>query len=331
MTKKIPPSGTSPGMLLEISDKLDASKAITFILFAHGIGERGNDLANVENFLIGQTPNLVNFLNNGNFILAAPQLPSGSWSPSYFDFAYDYLSKNYSANPKVFITGVSWGGQEIWQWAALHNDKLLGVIACCCVNVTVDFCAIKTPVIAYHAKNDSQVPYAEGTVAISKINLCNPPQPAKLISYDTGDHYIWNTVYGEQAVKDFFSGVATPVPTTLKADASATITNVVGTKAVLDASKSTGVDESQWNAYEWSADGPVWNIFPGYIKYGKMLNIENLIPGLFNFKLTVRDGKGNISIDKVSMTVSLGKKIIGEVTIAGKTITIFDDNTWTYK
>lgn len=345
MTKTIPQSGTMlSGLAIIQSDKLDKSKPATGILFAHGIGEIGNNIQTVSNFLTNQTPNLVALINSGNFILIAPQLqplPLGGgaspWSPNYFDFAYDYLVKNYSVNQKVFITGLSWGGQELWQWAGLHTDKLLGIVASCACYADTNFCNITVPVIAYHAKNDSQVPYSEGQVAINKILACNPKNPAQFIPYETGDHYIWNTVYGEPAVKSFFNGGSvvippSPTPTTLKADASATLTNVLGTTAVLDGSKSTGYNKWTigWNVKSQPKNSD-WNIFPGYNKMGAVVNLQNLSAGQYVFELTASDDKGNTSKDTVTLNVTAGKKIIQVITVNNKPANLFEDFTWAYQ
>jgi hypothetical protein len=112
-------------------------------------------------------------------------------------------------------------------------------------------------------------------------------------------HEIWQSVFKIDEVKTFLAGSAividppapvTPISSTLKADASATLTNVVGTTAVLDGSKSTGAyTYSSWEVI--SGPGSTWKVFPGFKKGGVKLQVENLEPGQYVFEQTIGDNK----------------------------------------
>jgi hypothetical protein len=341
MLTRIPKSGTMlTGFVILLPDNFDPAKDYTGILFAHGIGQRGSGSAeNVETWMKTECQKLPELIAASNCILIAPELYfNENWisypDKGYFDFAYSYLRSNYKVGTKVFLEGVSLGGQAIWDWASKHPDLVLGVHATSAVNINVDFCKIKCPVVAHHSGTDNTVGFAQGMIAINNINACGGN--AKMYPFGSG-HAIWKSdefqksVYEQPEVKAFFGMAADvpinpPTPTGLKADASATQTNVVvGAAVILDASKSTGYKQTAQGFKDlvWNltfAPSGIWNVFPNYNKTGEKIVLQNLVPGDFIFELTARDASGKTSTDTVKITVSpapAGKTVFTEFNIRG--------------
>lgn len=340
--------------MILLPDNFDAAKIYTGILFAHGIGQRGDGSGvNVETWMKDEAPKLIELIAMSNHILIAPNLLSGKdWTDEYFDSAYSYLLSNYKVGTKVFLDGVSLGGQAIWSWGAGHPDKVLGIHGTAPVFVSVDYCKIKCPVLVHHSRSDPMVGVGQGETAVNNINACGGK--AQIKYFGTG-HEIWKSDFGRESVyqqaetKTFF-GIAgstvidpvvnppapsppAPAPSALKADASATQPNVTGTTATLDATRSTGYKgtgsfkDLSWQVKE-QPPGSDWNIFPGFIKIGEKIYLKNLSPGQYVFELTARDEKDNVSTDRVTITVTAGKKIFKEITVDGQKITLFEDNSW---
>lgn len=216
---KIPKSGSMlTGVVVLTPNNFNAANVYTGILYAHGIGQRGDGSAtNVAGWMQTEAQKLIELIGGSNHILIAPELYfNQNWTPNYFDFALQYLTSHYKVGAKVFIDGVSLGGQEIWAWGSMNNSKLLGIHATCAVNKSVDFCAIKCPILAHHAQNDPTVPYNEGMIAINAIKACGGNATMQPFG---GRHEIWKSdqwgqsVYEQQDLKTFFGiGSSTPPP-----------------------------------------------------------------------------------------------------------------------
>lgn len=321
MIQRIPKSGTMlTGLVVATRDGAVPSKVL---LFAHGIGEKGDGSATSLEawFKRDDGAQLVAMSNEANIAIIAPQLIDNNWSNKYFDFAYSQvqLLQIPQWDGKVYTQGLSWGGQLIWNWSALNQHKVINILAVAAVypypNEPTNWGAIKTPAIAIHAKYDPTVPYGEGLNAINKINAVNNPDNAKMIPLELNYHEIWKRdVYSNNEIRAFYGlpaaggGPINPPSTTLKADASATQTQVTGSKAVLDATRSTGYKNQ--SSVSWanisSPQGATWDIWdmPNNGKIGLQVNLKNLIPGQYTFEVTVSDSASNTSKDRVTINVS---------------------------
>ena len=334
------------GVVIITSKNYDPNKPATGHIFGHGQGQRGSDSAiNVETWFKDECQDLITLIENSNSVLIAPNLISGDWSLEYFDFAYDYLMKNYKVDSKVKLSGVSLGGQIIYPWAANNPLKVAAVFSCCCVWVMADYCKIKVPVMLAHAKDDKTVYPVNSESVRDQINVCNPPQKVIYKEVPTGGHSIWKDIFKDPEVQKFLTGqaVSNPVPpvinppiSVLKADASATLTSVVGTTAILDGTKSVGYKKDKpWNYMEWkeisTPPGPyvdIWDM-PDSGKIGEKINLKNLRVGSSVFGLTVRDEKGKSETTSVTITVSkVGKEIEAEFDKDGKHYILYKDKTW---
>jgi hypothetical protein len=358
MFNKIAKTTKTNGYVVYLPDNYDASKKWPVQFFFHGDGQIGDGseagLQSIIDLIDSPYYPWAAQLKKDRCIMIAPQLNPQPyniyWPLSYADEALEF-AKQYSIDTnRLYLSGISRGGDIVFGYPASSVDngsKFAAILACCCVSVGGNYSFVKSPVMAYHAKNDPIVSYLGTDSTIKMINAANPPVKAIAKFFDIGGHEIWGLVFGNNEAWDWMLGqtkgstpvpINPPVPTsTLKADASATQTTVAGTTAVLDGTKSVGYKKGvPWDYMSWavlSGSGQTWTVFPNGNKIGEKLTVQNLVPGNYVFEETVKDENGNISTDRVAMTVSavLGKKIIAEVTIAGKVITIFDDNTWAYK
>lgn len=345
------PAGPTPyGLVFVTPDVIDGSKTYRGILMAHGIGQRGDGSGtNVEGWLTAECQNLLAIINGGNHIMVAPELYFGEWwSDPYGDYAYQQLLAKYKIDSKVFMLPVSLGGQLAWSWGGNNAEKLAGILACCAVHVNAHFENIKCPVIGFSALDDTTVFTSQCALAINAINDYKPPVPAKLLTYPTGGHSIWNTVYADPIARTFLGASVTasaPISTTttsttptmaLKADASATVTTVSGTTGLLDGSRSTGYKTGSWPGLDWelvSSPAGSWDVFdtPNFSKNGVLVKLKNLVKGTYVFKLTATDVLGNKATTQVSINVGAAapaKTEFLKFSDNGKTYTIYDDKTW---
>lgn len=367
MLKKFPKTLNDPltGYVVYLPDDYDKNKKYPTIIFFHGQAEQGNgDAENLYTFINAEWNNFMGSwgLGSNKWILVAPHLitPAGgyyaaAWNESYLKDALRFARQYSIDEDRKILLDVSLGGAMGWLAPSITTE-FAGAVNICPIYVQVNFCNIKTPVWALHAADDPQVSPSGTTSAINAINNCNPPIKAKKTILPTGGHFIWGTVLspvlipGEsmtawQWMEQQKRGTVTVDPTTppvipspvvssVKADASATPINVVGTTLTLDASKSSGYKETSlgyadlvWNVISHPEPWD-WNIFPNFNKTGKKIALQNLVPGEYIFELTAKDTKGVANTDTVKVTVTKGKQQVGTATVDGKNAILYSDHTW---
>lgn len=359
MLKKFPKTlNDLTGYVVYEPEGYDKTKKYPAIFFFHGIGERGDGsdsgLDNLKVFIENQWNNFMSGLISNKWILIAPQLQlNANWSQNYFTDAIRF-AKNYSIDEdRKILMSISLGGQMGWSVPAT-TQEFAGVLNICPVWVMSNFCNIKSPLWAFHAENDPVVSSSGTKSAVSAINVCQPPVKAKQTILNKNYHEIWGEVLspvllpGEsqtawQWMEQQKRGVTVePIPTppvqpstpTVKADASATLTSVTGTTAMLDGSKSSGYKQTSqgykdlvWNMIS-QPQGSDWNVFPNFNKTGEKITLQNLSAGEYTFELTAKDSKGNPSTDTVKITVTKGKQQVGTATVDGKAAVLYSDHTW---
>jgi predicted peptidase len=216
MLKKVPNKGTTSGYVLYMPENYDAGKKWPVVLFFHGIGERGDGsdsgLQDLYDFINSQWYPFVGQLQKDRFILIAIQLP---WNLSYWPLKYvdDSLAiaAQYSIDPaRIYLAGVSLGGGAVWGYPSSspeNGQKFAAILSCSCVGVQGNFANIKSPVLAYHSKNDPIVNVSNSESIIAAINASNPPVKAQL-RYSMGTmplsgHEIWGLVFGNNEAWDW--------------------------------------------------------------------------------------------------------------------------------
>jgi predicted esterase len=356
--KKIPKSqANNTGYVVYEPSNYDPAKKWPLVLFFHGDGQIGDGtdagLQTIVDLIDSPWYPWMAQLKKDRFVMIAPQLQPGLgyWPLSYGDNALAFSDQYSIDQSRLYLTGLSRGGGIVFGYPSSSvedGQKFAGILACCCISVGGNYSLVKSPLFAYHAKDDKQVPWTGTDSIVKAINASNPPVKAQAKFYDTGGHEIWGRVFGENEAWDWLlaqkkgspipiNPPITPAPSTLKADASATQTNVVGTTAILDGSKSVGYKNSWYLGWKELSRPPgstydIWDM-PNSGKSGEVVKLKNLVPGKYKFQLDAGDGNGNTAIDTVEITVSAaptGAKIVGTSTVNGKNVNLLEDNTWVY-
>lgn len=353
MLKPFPKSQTQKtGYLVSLPPDLSVKEKWPVIFFFHGIGQRSDGtmvgVMGIQTFIqdnwpIGHWPDQ---LNKKNVIAIFPNLlaSEGNWSLGYVDDAIKFSEQFPIDKSQMHLQGHSLGGQILWGYAGSSAERgkmFASIIAIAPVYVQTNYSNIKSPVRIYVSQNDSL--YQEVKSAWNALNATNPPVKAELIPTGS-DHNICGLVFDNEETWAWMLSKSTtgeivpdpiPVPepviisSTLKADTSATLTNVLGSSAILDGSKSTGYKRGSW---EFISGPPnvkdVWNVFPGFNKEGIKKQINNLHPGKYRFALNVFDENNKTSSANVELTVQAAKKKVGEGMVNGQIVDLYEDNTW---
>ena len=114
--------------------KNDKEKKWPTILFLHGMGERGDDLALVK---IHGIPKIVNSKKEFQFIAISPQCPIDFvWRDEEMLIALESLLlkiiKNFRVDKsRLYVTGLSMGGRGTWAIAAYRPDLFAAAAPIC--------------------------------------------------------------------------------------------------------------------------------------------------------------------------------------------------------
>lgn len=180
----------------------DPAKKWPLIVFLHGSGERGDDLA----VLKGQGP--AAYAEGGHplpFIVATPQCPKQhNWNPELVLQLVGQMEKDYRVDPsRIYLTGLSLGGFGVLDAAALHPDKFAAV-ACLSGREDVDLAPRlqHVPIWFFHGTEDDVVPTRYVTELVDALKKEGAPVKLTLIPH-TG-HGDWDKVYARPELYAWF-------------------------------------------------------------------------------------------------------------------------------
>lgn len=336
-------SGFTEGALLHLPDDYDSTThTYPLLLFFHGKGEAGTDLSKIYNssgaggpaYFIAHNQWPSYFINPKDgkpykFIVVSPQASSWSTRTAWVPYILTYLVKHYRVDTnRIYLTGLSAGGQAVWGYAA-HN----GVIPNYLIAAFVPMSMAANPVYpdALMITRDSLHAWGFGDPitdalgawtqrGMDSINTYAPGH-ARFTAY-SGGHCCWNRYYNP-TYRETINGKSMNIyewmlqyargqvdslppapdqPPVVKL-ASRTYTLILPTDSVyVDGSGSYDPDGSIVS-YTWKqVDGPARaNISaPNQSKTW----IDSLTSGTYHFILTVVDN-GNLSAtDTVTLQVN---------------------------
>lgn len=200
----------------------DAKKRWPVILFLHGAGERGTDgLLQTEGGLgdaIRRSP------DRYPAIVVFPQAPKNSaWrgaSASVASAALDQSMAEFSTDPsRVYLTGLSMGGQGAWFLAFTQSDRFAAAVVICGflagASPFVPFLPAasgplasvlarrlhKLPVWVYHGSVDPVVPITAAREIVDALRQLNAP--VKYTELPGVGHNSWDAAYRSSEVSSW--------------------------------------------------------------------------------------------------------------------------------
>lgn len=180
------------------------------LLFLHGAGERGTNLAAVA---VHGPPKVVKTRPDFPFIVVSPQCPSGGrWQTDSVLALLDSVLAEYNVDEsRVYLTGLSMGGFGTWSLAASHPERFAAVAPICGGGDVIDLLlappakakALKTlPVWAFHGAKDDVVKLSESERMVAAHKRLGAE--AKLTVYPEAGHDSWTATYANQELYDWF-------------------------------------------------------------------------------------------------------------------------------
>ena len=173
----------------------EQGKSWPLVLFLHGAGERGDDLEMVK--IHG-----LNKIRTGRpdmpFILLSPLCPENSWWTEQLDGVkalLDEIKDTYAVDERrVYLTGLSMGGQGSWHLATRHPESFAAVAPICGWGQPYLACQFKDlPVWAFHGAKDQVVPVSESERMVAAVQECGGD--ARLTVYPEAYHDSWTVTY----------------------------------------------------------------------------------------------------------------------------------------
>lgn len=167
------------------------------IIFLHGAGEIGTDINQVKNHGL---PKQLAQGENLDFIVISPQCNSGGWwnTPVLENFLTQILLK-YNCNPKqIYLTGLSMGGIETWNWGIQDPDLFAAIMPVSATGNPENVGTLReTPVWVFHGAQDQTVSYAGDKAMVDALR-----QAGGNVKFTTikGNHDVWDKVYKNREI-----------------------------------------------------------------------------------------------------------------------------------
>ena len=181
------------------------------ILFLHGAGERGTNLALVA---VHGPPKLVKQKREFPFIIVSPQCPEGeTWSNDVLLGLLDVVMKKYRVDSnRVYLTGLSMGGYGTWSLGIRYPEKFAAIAPICGGGETIDVllanrqraAALKRLAVwAFHGAKDPTVPLEESERMVAALKKAGVKE-LELTVYPEAVHDSWTETYDSPKLYEWF-------------------------------------------------------------------------------------------------------------------------------
>lgn len=188
------------------------SKPWPLVVFLHGAGERGDQLANVAKH---GPPKLAAAGQKFPFILVSPQCPADEWwTEQPVLELIDSLEEKYRVDPsRIYLTGLSMGGYGTWHFATLAPKRFAAVAPICGGGIPYKMRLIPhLPVWAFHGAKDGVVVLDESARLVDALKKAGNTQ-VKLTVYPEAGHDSWTEAYADPGLYEWLLSHTLPQPT----------------------------------------------------------------------------------------------------------------------
>jgi predicted peptidase len=169
-----------------------SNKKWPLMLFLHGAGESGSDVARVKTH---GPPKIVETKPDFPFILVSPQSPGRGWNPDTLNALLDEIMGKYPVDKdRIYLTGLSMGGYGTWALAAAHPEKFAAIVPICGGGNPADASKLaKLPIWVFHGAKDPTVPLRRSEEMVEAIKAAGGD--IKFTVYPEAGHDSWTETY----------------------------------------------------------------------------------------------------------------------------------------
>lgn len=175
------------------------------MIFLHGSGERGSDLAQVTKW---GPPHVVAAHPGTPLLIVSPQLPAGSnWDVVTLDRLLADIRKRYRVDDaRIYLTGLSLGGMATWRWALARPTLFAAIAPVAARTPTEEACRLRDlPIWAFHGDDDTPVPMRGNVDMVDAVRACGGTIKPRLTIYPATNHNSWTPAYDDPALWRWFS------------------------------------------------------------------------------------------------------------------------------
>ncbi len=170
----------------------DSDQKWPLVLFLHGAGETGSDLAKVK---VHGIPKVVEAKKDFPFVAVSPQAPVRGWNVDTLNSLLDEIISQHRIDPdRVYLTGLSMGGFGTWALAAAHPEKFAAIVPICGGGNPADAPRLKNlPTWVFHGAKDGTVPLRQSEVMVNALKEAGGN--VKFTVYPEAQHDSWTETY----------------------------------------------------------------------------------------------------------------------------------------
>ncbi len=181
---------------LFIPRSFDPEAKWPLMIFLHGSGERGDDIAKVK---VHGPPKHADMNPDFPFILVSPLLPAEEdWDVTKLEAILDHITAAMPIDrERVYLTGLSRGGRATWRWAAQRPGLFAAIAPVAGNGDPATACQLKDlPVWALHGDRDDVV-VPEGSFEMARAIRACGGQKSRLTIYPDLGHNAWDPAYAD--------------------------------------------------------------------------------------------------------------------------------------
>lgn len=174
------------------------------ILFLHGIGERGDDLEDLELLKLYGPPMLVEQQANFPLIVVSPQCPTNSYWIDHLgdmDALLDEIVAAYAVDTnRIYLTGLSMGGFGTWHLTLRYPKRFAAIVPIAGFYdfesnaIPENICDLKdVPTWVFHGARDTTVLPSRSEVMVAALRDCGGD--VRFTLYPDAEHDSWTETY----------------------------------------------------------------------------------------------------------------------------------------
>jgi predicted peptidase len=180
----------------------DPARPWPMILFLHGAGERGDDLALLKSTGL---PKLLDKRSDFPFVVISPQVPlDGMHSTVVLSALLDEVLAQYAIDAdRIYLTGLSMGGGGAWDLAMEAPHRFAALVPICGnrVNPLLAGRLRNLPIWVFHGARDSVVPLETSERMVRALRAAG--NNVKFTVYPHAEHDSWTPTYDDPALYEW--------------------------------------------------------------------------------------------------------------------------------
>jgi len=189
--------------LLYLPKNYNKEEKFPLLIFLHGAGERGDDVA------VAVRHGPFKYAKEGKdypFIMVAPQCKKDKYWGNYLESLNDFLDniiENYNVDTsRIYLTGLSMGGTGTWLWLMANPERFAAAAPVCGAGICWYACRIAhKPIWVTHGDSDQTVAYSESVNMVEALKKSGG-EPIFTTLEGVG-HNAWDYAYTDELTEWF--------------------------------------------------------------------------------------------------------------------------------